>query len=107
MGNRFRLLVNEVEVVASEQDLPELPVAHVLWKPLPDLKTGAAAWIYGGGAHHTGFTMALTVEHLQCFADIAGFEMAVIDADTRLTEFRNNLKLQDMYYGMKGLARRV
>ena len=59
MGNRFRLMVNEVEAVAAKHDLPKLPVARVLWKPYPDMKTGCAAWIYAGGAHHTCYSQNL------------------------------------------------
>jgi L-arabinose isomerase len=69
LGNRFQLLVNEVEVVAPEKPLPKLPVARALWAPKPNLTLGAAAWIYAGGAHHTGFSQAVTVEMLEDFAD--------------------------------------
>jgi L-arabinose isomerase len=71
MGNRFRLLVNEVEAVAPLHDLPKLPVARVLWKPYPDMLTGCAAWILAGGAHHTCYSQNLTSEHLQDFAEMA------------------------------------
>ena len=76
MGNRLRMIVNPVDVVPIEQPLPKLPVARALWKPKPDLKTAAAAWIYAGGAHHTGFSFDVTAEHL---ADVAG-ELEQIDA---------------------------
>jgi L-arabinose isomerase len=92
MGDRFRLLVNEVDVVAPENDLPKLPVARALWIPRPNLKVGAAAWIYAGGAHHTGFSHALTVEHMEDFAEIAGIEFVRIDADTQLYQFRQELR---------------
>jgi L-arabinose isomerase len=82
MGNRFRLLVNEVEAVQPVHDLPKLPVARVLWKPLPDMQTGCAAWIYAGGAHHTCYSQNLTAEHLQDFADIAGIEYVLISSGT-------------------------
>ena len=72
MGNRFRLLVNEVEAVTPQQELPKLPVARVLWKPLPDMQTACAAWILAGGAHHTCYSQNLTAEHLEDFAEIAG-----------------------------------
>jgi len=98
MGNRFRLLVNEVEAVEPEHELPNLPVARVLWKPLPDMKTGCAAWIYGGGAHHTVYSQNLTAEHMQDFADIAGLEFALIGKDTKLSEFRNELRWNEVYY---------
>jgi L-arabinose isomerase len=81
MGTRFRMLVNQVDVVAPERDLPKLPVARALWVPRPNLKIGAAAWIYAGGAHHTGFSQALTVEHMEDFAEIA-----------RLYQFRQELR---------------
>ncbi len=92
MGDRFRMIVNEVDVIAPEQALPNLPVARAVWVPKPNLKVGAAAWIYAGGAHHTGFSQALTTEHLEDFAEIAGIELIVIDADTRLRELRQQLR---------------
>ncbi|RYE36343.1 MAG: L-arabinose isomerase [Sphingobacteriaceae bacterium] len=98
MGNRFRLLVNTVEAVEPQQDLPKLPVARVLWKPMPDMKTGCAAWIYAGGAHHTGYSQNLTSEHLQDFAAIAGIECVMIDADTKLNQLRNELRWSDASY---------
>lgn len=98
MGNRFRLLVNEVEAVEVDQDLPNLPVARVLWKTLPDMKTGCAAWIYAGGAHHTAYSQNLTTAHLQDFANIAGLEYINIGAETNLNQFRNELHWNEMYY---------
>jgi L-arabinose isomerase len=92
MGNRFRLLINEVEAIEPQNELPHLPVARVLWKPYPDMKTGCAAWIYGGGAHHTAYSQNLTAEHLQDFADIAGLEFLRIGIDTRLDHFRNEIR---------------
>lgn len=98
MGNRFRLLVNEVEAVAPQHELPKLPVARVLWKPYPDMKTGCAAWIYAGGAHHTGYSQNLTAEHMQDFADIANIECVLIGKDTKLNQFKNELKWSEVYY---------
>jgi L-arabinose isomerase len=92
LGDRFRLIVNEVDVIQPEQPLPRLPVARAVWVPRPNLKTAAAAWIYAGGAHHTGFSHALTMEHLEDFAEMAGVELIVIDAETRLREFRRQLR---------------
>ena len=104
MGNRFRLIVHDVDVVTPEQDMPRLPVARALWVPTPDFKTGTAAWIYGGGAHHTGFSQALTAEHLADFAEIAGLEYLPINASTTLHGFRNELRWNEMYYMLaKGL----
>jgi L-arabinose isomerase len=99
LGNRFRLLVNEVEAVAPQHELPRLPVARVLWKPYPDMATGCAAWIYAGGAHHTGYSQNLTTEHLQDFAGMAGIECVLIDRKTELRQFRNELRWNESYYG--------
>ncbi len=98
MGSRFRLLINEVEVVNPVADLPQLPVARVCWKPMPNLKVAAAAWIYGGGAHHTGFSKAITTAHLRDFAAMAGIEVLVIDETTDINNFRNELRWNDLYY---------
>lgn len=98
MGNRFRLLVNEVDAVAPQHDLPKLPVARVLWKPQPDMNTGCAAWILAGGAHHTCFSQNLTSEHLEDFADMAGIETVFIDKDTKLRDLKNELRWSDVYY---------
>lgn len=98
MGNRFRLIVNEVKAVEPQNDLPNLPVARVLWKPYPDMKTGCAAWIYAGGAHHTAYSQNLTAEHLQDFADIAGIEFVRIGKDTKLDQFRNELRWNEVAY---------
>jgi L-arabinose isomerase len=98
MGNRFRLIVNEVEVIEPEHALPKLPVARAVWLPKPSLKVAAAAWIYAGGAHHTGFSQALRLEHLEDFAEIAGVELIVIDGHTRLREFRQQLRWEEQAY---------
>ncbi len=98
MGNRFRLLVNEVEAVAPEHELPKLPVARVLWKPYPDFKTGLAAWILAGGAHHTCYSQNLTAENLADFADIANIEFVLIDKKTNLYQLKNELRWNEMAY---------
>jgi L-arabinose isomerase len=104
MGNRFRMVVNEVEVVPTEAPLPRLPVARALWVPKPNLKVAAAAWIYAGGAHHTGFSQAVTSEHLQDFADMADMEFLLINDKTDLEEFRKEIRWNDVYYLLsKGL----
>jgi len=106
LGNRFRLLVNEVDVVAPPHPLPKLPVARAVWECRPDFKTACAAWIYAGGAHHTGFSYAVTTEHLEDFAEIAGIELAVIDAETTLRAFRQQLRNDEVYYHLApGLGR--
>lgn len=96
MGNRFRLLVNEVEAVAPVHDLPNLPVARVLWKPKPDMATGCAAWILAGGAHHTCFSQNLTAEHLEDFADMASVECLLIGKQTNIRDFKKELRWNDL-----------
>jgi L-arabinose isomerase len=101
MGNRFRMLINPCKVVKPEADLPKLPVARVLWQPEPDLKTAAATWILGGGAHHTGFSMALSAEHMEDFAEMADIEYLMIDKDTTVTEFKKDVRVNEIYYMLK------
>lgn len=104
MGNRFRMIVNTVDVVAPDADLPKLPVARVVWVPKPSLQDGAAAWILAGGAHHTGFSMALTAEHMEDFTEMAGIEYVLIDENTKIREFKKELRFNEVYYAMaKGL----
>lgn len=98
MGNRFRLLVNEVQAVKPEHDLPKLPVARVLWKPYPDMQTGCAAWILAGGAHHTCYSQNLTPGQLEDFAEMAGIEFVLIDKDTKLHQLKKELKWSDASY---------
>jgi L-arabinose isomerase len=95
MGNRFRILVNEVDAVEPDHDLPKLPVARALWVPRPGLKTAAAAWILAGGAHHTVYSQALDTRHIEIFCEMTGMELVVIDADTRLRDFKNMLRWND------------
>jgi L-arabinose isomerase len=100
MGNRFRMIVNPVEVVKPDADFPKLPVARALWVPQPDLPTGAAAWILAGGAHHTSFSMAVNTEYLEDFAEMAGIELVVIDQETKISSFKKELRWNEMYYMM-------
>ena len=104
MGNRFRMIVNAVDCVAPDADLPKLPVARALWVPQPSLQDGAAAWIYAGGAHHTAFSRAVTAEYIEDFSAMAGVEYVVIDKNTNVTAFKKELRWNEMYYMMaKGL----
>jgi L-arabinose isomerase len=82
MGNRFRMVLNTVDVVPADRPLPKLPVARALWAPHPNLPVSAACWIHAGGAHHTGFSQALSPEHLEDFAEMAGVEHLWIGRDT-------------------------
>ena len=100
MGSRFRLIVNQVNVIPPRHPLPKLPVARAVWVPEPNLKVAATAWIHAGGAHHTVLSRALTPEHLQNFAEMAGVECLLIDAHTRVAGFVKELRWNDMYYHM-------
>jgi L-arabinose isomerase len=98
MGNRFRMIVNSVDCVVPDADLPKLPVARALWVPQPDLKIGAGAWIYAGGAHHTAFSQAIDARYLEDFCDIAGIEYLHIGNETNISAFRNELKWNEVYF---------
>ncbi len=101
IGNRFRLIMNEIDVVQPKA-LPKLPVARAVWVPRPNLEVAAAAWIYAGGAHHTGFSQALTAEHLEDFAGMAGTEYLPIDNDTKIRDFRNEIRWNEAAYLLSG-----
>jgi L-arabinose isomerase len=104
MGNRFRLIVNEVDVVKPDAPLPKLPVARVVWVPRPNMQVGAQAWIYAGGAHHTSFSQAVTAEYMEDFAYMAGIEYILIGKDTKISELVKELRWNEVYYMMaKGL----
>ncbi|MBB4120959.1 L-arabinose isomerase [Martelella radicis] len=97
MGNRFRLLVNEVTSV-PHPDLPNLPVARAVWECKPDFKTALSAWILAGGAHHTAYSNDVTTEMLDDFATMAGIELAVIDGETKLDRFKQDLRNNEIYW---------
>ena len=98
MGNRFRLLVNEVEAVAPMQELPKLPVARVLWDAKPNLEDAATAWILAGGAHHTVYSQAVNTEYMEDLAEIAGIELLVIDQNTNIRDFKDKINANEVYY---------
>jgi L-arabinose isomerase len=97
LGNRFRLIINEVRAVKTPK-LPKLPVARAVWECKPDFKTACAAWIYAGGAHHTGYSYSVTTEMLEDFATIAGIETVVINAGTTLPALKQDLRNNEVYY---------
>ncbi len=94
MGNRFRLVVNKLDVIPPEQPLPKLPVARALWVPQPNLQTAAAAWILAGGAHHTSFAQAVTAEHMEDYAEMADIELLVIGDDTELSRVQEGTAVE-------------
>lgn len=102
VGSRFRLIVNQVNVIEPQYPLPKLPVARAVWVPEPDLKVTATAWIHAGGAHHTVLSSALSPAHFQDFAEIASVECLLIDASTTVAGFVKELRWNDMCYHVKG-----
>ena len=100
MGNRFRIIVNEVDAVTAPENTPELPVASALWEPKPNLSVAAAAWIYAGGAHHTAYSQAVTTDMINDYAEMAGVELVVIDGSTNIRQFKNELRQNAAYFGL-------
>jgi L-arabinose isomerase len=98
VGGRLRLVANEVDVVAPDAELPKLPVARAVWTPRPELSTAAEAWLMAGGSHHSVFTMALGLEPLRDLAQMAGIELLVIDGQTSIPQFANELRWNQAYY---------
>ncbi len=98
MGDRFRLIVNAVDAVKQEKDMPRLPVARVLWKTQPSLRDATEAWIYAGGAHHTVFSLDITQEHMVDWAEMSGIEYLLINNDTKMSSFKNELKMNDVIW---------
>lgn len=104
LGNRFRMVVNEIQVVPPDEPLKKLPVARAVWVPKPNLKVAAAAWILAGGAHHSGFSQAINAQVLQDYADMADIEFVLIGSSTNLSEFKKELRWNQVYYHLsKGL----
>jgi L-arabinose isomerase len=98
MGGRMRMIVNELDVVKPENPMPNLPVAHAVWRPLPDFKRSCEAWILAGGAHHAGFSRAVSVSQLQDFAGMVGIEFIHIGRGTELSSLKNELRWNDLAY---------
>ena len=98
LGNRFRLIVNEVECMKQDKKMPNLPVASAFWRPEPNLSTGAEAWILAGGAHHTSFSYDLTAEQMGDWAEAMGIEVVYIDKNTTIKDLKNELKWNSIVY---------
>jgi L-arabinose isomerase len=98
LGDRFRMVLNEVDVIAPPAELPRLPVARAVWAPRPDLRTAAEAWLVAGGPHHTSFSTAVRAEHVADFAEMAGTELVAIGAETKLADLKNALRWNQVYY---------
>ncbi len=101
IGGRFRLVLNEVNGQEVEKEMPYLPVARVLWKPEPSLKTAAEAWILAGGAHHTCLSYQLTADQMMDWAEMAGIESILISHDTSIHQLKNELKWNEALYRLQ------
>ena len=102
LGNRFRMIVHDVEAKAPIQAMPKLPVASVMWKPMPDLKIGSECWITAGGAHHSIMTYTLTAEHMRDFAEMVGIEFVHIHEGSTVNELKDKLNMNDLIWQLKG-----
>ncbi len=98
LGNRFRMVANKVQVVSLDMEIPKLPVARVLWQPKPNLEISAHSWLLAGGAHHTVFSKAVSIEMIEDFAEIAGIELLVIDEYTNIQDFKHKIHWNEAYY---------
>jgi L-arabinose isomerase len=98
LGDRFRFIASEVDIVEADEPLPKLPVARAVWRPRPNLATAAEAWLTAGGPHHTALTTSLRLEPLEDFAEIAGVELVTIDASTTARTFKRELRWNQAYY---------
>ena len=101
LGHRFRMIVNEVDVISPDEPLPKLPVARAVWIPKPNLEIAAQSWILAGGAHHTGFSQAVTSEFIEDYCEIAGIEMITIDNTARISDVKNALRWNEAYYSIR------
>jgi len=101
LGTRFRIIVNELDAVEPPRDLPNLPVAKVLWEPRPSLEVSAAAWIYAGGAHHSAYTQGVSLEQIEDFAEMCGVELITIGANTTIRHLKRELRHNDAWYHLR------
>lgn len=101
MGGRFRMICHDIECVKPIYEMPNLPVARLMWKATPDLLTGAEAWITSGGAHHTVLSYDLNAEHMADLAEILGIEFVHISKDTTITSLKNQLFLNDLAWKLQ------
>ena len=98
LGNRFRMIVNEIETIKIKKAMPKLPVARALWKPCPSLAGAAESWILAGGTHHSVYSTALTAEYFRDWAEMSGIEFVLIDKDTKPDRLRDELRWSEAYW---------
>jgi L-arabinose isomerase len=105
LGNRLRMILNEVETVKIEEAMPKLPVARALWKPYPNLRDAAESWIIAGGAHHSVYSTALKTEYFRDWAELMGIEFVLIDKNTSPARLRDELRWGEAYWSAFGAGR--
>ncbi|MGR3806779.1 L-arabinose isomerase [Pasteurella testudinis DSM 23072] len=98
MGNRFRMIVADLEAVATPQNMPNLPVGHVFWKLLPNFDVGTQAWVIAGGAHHSAFSLDIDAEMLRMFAEFFNIEFIHINQKTEISQLKNELRWNEIAY---------
>jgi L-arabinose isomerase len=101
LGDRFRMIVNEIETIEIGNHMPHLPVARALWKPYPNLRDAAESWILSGGTHHSVYASALTSEYFRDWAEMSGIEFVLIDRDTKPTRLADELRWAEAYWSKK------
>jgi L-arabinose isomerase len=101
LGDRFRMILNEVEAIKIEHDMPKLPVARALWKPAPNLYDAAESWILAGGTHHSVYASALTTEYFRDWAEIMEIECVIINNDTKPARFLDELRQNEAYWSRR------
>jgi L-arabinose isomerase len=99
LGNRFRMIVNEIETISIENTMPKLSVARALWKPYPNLTDAAEAWIICGGTHHSVYSTALTAEYFRDWAQMSSIEFILIDRNTVPHRLQDELRWNEVYWG--------
>ena len=98
LGDRLRIVANEIDVVAPPEPLPKLPVARAVWAPRPDWRTSVESWLTAGAPHHTVLSSAVDVEVLSDLANQLGVELVVIGADTTARGFEKELRWNAAYH---------
>ena len=101
MGGRLRMIIQDIEVIKPILEMPNLPVARVMWKPMPDLLTGVKCWIQAGGAHHTVLSTAVTAEMMEDWAEMMQIECVHITKDTTFSDFKKELFYNDIAWKLK------
>jgi L-arabinose isomerase len=98
MGDRFRLIVNEIDLVPPDAPMAKLPVGRAVWRPRPNFSTATESWLMAGGSHHTVLTRAVGPEVIADFAEMAGVEFLLINGDTNVASFKNELRWNEAYF---------